>query len=55
MQESVVYLHGGVVEKRYYDEDGKLVEIRKVYPRNTPVKRLGNYKSCAGASGGHNS
>lgn len=45
-------LDHGVVEKRIYDEDGKLVDIRRVYPSGT-VSNVRYIPRKPGAIGGH--
>lgn len=53
MEERRIELCGGIVERRFYDEDGKLVEIRKEYPPDTDVGSLANFKIHHGSKGGH--
>lgn len=42
----------GVVEQRTYNEDGQLMDIRKVYP-SVDAKRHRLIKLSPGTSGGH--
>lgn len=42
----------GVVEQRTYDEDGKLMDVRKIYP-SVDVRGVNPIKLSHGTAGGH--
>lgn len=44
----------GVVEERLYDDDDKLVEIRKIQPKNEVVQRTTLSSRRSGVFGGGN-
>lgn len=46
-------LHNGVVETRFYDDDGRLVEIRKKQPDGAAAREVSPLKRHPGVSGGH--
>lgn len=46
------HLDYGVVERRTYDENDRLVDVRKIYPR-VDVKGVALMKRSPGSSGGH--
>lgn len=46
-------LGNGVIERRFYDQDGKLTEIRKIYPPATQVSRVNRIPRNPGGFGGH--
>ena len=53
MNEVKKVLDGGVIEKRIYDEDGKLVDIRKEYPPRHIGRSRAPYVRTPGTLGGH--
>lgn len=46
-------LTSGIVERRTYDENNKLVDIRKIYPKLKVSKKASRIPRSPGASGGH--
>lgn len=52
MKEVIVEKDFGIVERRKYDDEGKLVEIRKEYPASFPIVKFWNHVKVNGASGG---
>lgn len=53
MRKETTTLDYGIIEERFYDQDDKLVDIRKIYPSDAPVKSNAWVKRSPGSSGGH--
>jgi len=50
VKEEIVVLDFGIVERRIYDENGKLVEIRKEYPPQAVNRKRGLVKYKTGTA-----